>query len=208
MIKQSIFPAHKNRKIFFFTFLFITLAIIAAMIPMIAHAQDRDNAVLVKPRAVADNAEYKPHAGLLAGYADPEGSYRSGAEYGITVGYQPYIPFGLGLELSTTQNDVTTGPTEFDFRRTKLLVQGTYNFGGAIPVISHSYIGLAIGPMLESTTGSDELVFGTMPTLGFDYPIATNNGKDITLGLNARYLISSSGVPDAFGLNAMAKYWF
>lgn len=166
-----------------------------------------DNA-LVETRPVTTQSELKPHVGLLTGLATPEGSYRSGAEYGVTVGYQPYIPFGVGLEVSTSQSNPSEGPDSRELTRTKVLVQGTYNFGGDIPVLSKTYIGIAAGPMLESVNGDDTWVLGTMPTAGFDIPFQLKDGKDLSLGLNTRYLVSSSGASNTFSLNAMAKYWF
>jgi hypothetical protein len=166
-----------------------------------------DNAI-VETRPVTTESEFKPHVGLLTGLATPEGSYRSGTEYGVTLGYQPYIPFGVGIELSTSQSNPSEGPDSRELQRTKVLAQATYNFGGNIPVLSKTYIGLAAGPMLETINNDDNWVIGTMPTAGFDIPFTLQNGKDLSVGLNARYLVSSSGAPNTFSLNAMAKYWF
>lgn len=202
----------KRYNVYFITLLVIAVAFLFYLYPYSAHAQMNDektNSVLVEQRPVEAKSEYKPHVGLLAGLATPEGNYQSSAEYGITLGYQPYIPFGLGIELSSARSDVDGGSDAFDLQRTKLLVQATYNFGGNVPIIKQSYVGLAAGPMLESIGGSDDnLELGVMPTLGFDYPFALDNGKDVSAGLNARYLVSSSGQPNTFSLNAMAKYWF
>lgn len=199
----------KKNNIYFIVLLVISLAFLVYLVPFRAEAADEDiNKITVKPKPVEFQSEFKPHVGLLTGLANPEGNYRSSAEYGITVGYQPYIPFGLGLELSSTYSNVSSGPEQYDLQRTKLLVQGTYNFGGSVPIINKSYVGVAVGPMLESVNSDDSWVIGTMPTVGFDYPFALNNGKDISAGLNARYLVSSSGEPNTFSVNAMAKYWF
>lgn len=178
---------------------------------LIPSAQAIENAIdnaIVETRPVITESELKPHVGLLTGLATPEGSYRSGAEYGVTLGYQPYIPFGVGLELSTSQSNPSEGPDSLELQRTKILAQGAYNFGGNIPVLSKSYIGIAVGPMLETINNDDNWVIGTMPTAGFDIPFTLEDGKDLSLGLNARYLVSSSGAPNTFSLNAMAKYWF
>jgi hypothetical protein len=201
-------PALNNKKLLTYSFLFFTILFLAAVLPLVANAQDSNSSVIVENRPVTARSEFKPHVGVLTGVANTEGNYQSGFEYGATIGYQPYIPFGIGMELSTAYNNVSSGPEQFDFQRTKLLVQGTYNFGGNIPIIAQSYVGVAIGPMLESINNDTELVVGTMPTLGFDYPFALRSGEDVSLGLNARYLVSSSGVPNTFGVNAMAKYWF
>lgn len=165
------------------------------------------NTIIAEPRPVEVKSEYKPHLGALTGIATPEGNYQSSAEYGMTIGYQPYIPFSIGAELSHSKNNVSSGNSASDLDRTKLLVNAAYNFGGHIPVISKSYIALAFGPMLESTESSDSIVIGTMPNVGFDMPF-TIKDNSVSLGLNARYLISSSSAPNTFSLNAMAKYWF
>lgn len=168
---------------------------------------DTDN-VIVDNHRMAQRSELKPHFGLLTGFATPEGNYRTSAEYGVTFGYQPYIPIAVGLELSTTYNNTSEGPESRDLQRTKLLVQGTYNFGGNVPILSQSYVGVAIGPMIESVNNDDTWEVGTLPTVGFDYPFQLRNGKDISFGANARYLMSSSSAANTFSLNAMAKYWF
>lgn len=208
-MKQT--QATKRYNIYFVALLIISVAFLIYLIPFTANAQMDDekvNSVLVEQRPVEVKSEYKPHVGLLAGLATPEGNYQSSTEYGITLGYQPYIPFGLGLELSSARSDVDGGSDAFDLQRTKLLVQGTYNFGGNMPIINKSYVGVSVGPMIESVADDDNLELGVMPTVGFDYPFALDNGRDISAGLNARYLVSSSGQPNTFSINAMAKYWF
>lgn len=179
-------------------------------IPLTSTAANQDkglNAIMAEQRPVEVKSEYKPHLGALTGIATPEGNYQSSAEYGMTIGYQPYIPFSIGAEFSHSKNNVSSGDDTGDLDRTKLLVNGSYNFGGHIPVISKSYVALAVGPMLESTNSSDRVVIGTMPNAGFDLPFKLKDNS-VSLGLNARYLISSSGAANTFSLNAMAKYWF
>lgn len=163
--------------------------------------------IIAEPRPLASESELKPHLGFLMGLSNPEGSYSTGAELGLTLGYQFYIPYSLGFEISTNGNDASSDSAEL--RRTKMLAQLSYNFAGDIPVISKSYIGLGMGPMLESFRGDDEVVWGVMPIIGFDIPL--NGGKtenNFSLGGNARYLISSSGLPNVFSTNIAAKYWF
>jgi len=165
------------------------------------------SSIIAQQRPIENRSEYKPHIGVLTGIATPEGNYQSSAEYGVTMGYQPYIPFSIGAEFSHSKNNVSSGSDVADLDRTKLLINGAYNFGGTIPVISKSYIGLAVGPMLESTNSTDRIVVGTMPNAGFDIPFKIKDNS-LSLGLNARYLISSSGASNTFSMNAMAKYWF
>ncbi len=188
----------------------IGLFLSCSLLSFVAVADDTDysaGSVISEPRAVGADSELKPHFGLLLGLSNPEGSYSSGAEYGLSVGYQFYIPYSLVFELSTTGNDAASDSA--DLRRTKAIAQLSYNFAGNIPVISHSYVGLGIGPMLESFRDDDEVVLGVMPVIGFDIPIGSEkSGKHFSLGGNARYLVSSSGLPNVFSTNVAAKYWF
>jgi hypothetical protein len=163
--------------------------------------------IIAEPRALAAESELKPHMGFLLGLSSAEGSYSTGTEIGLTLGYQFYIPYSLGFELSTNGNDASSDSAEL--RRTKILAQFSYNFAGNIPVISRSYVGLGIGPMIESLRGNDDVVLGVMPTIGFDIPIGGNSyEKYFSLGGNMRYLISSSGLENVFSTNVAAKYWF
>lgn len=149
----------------------------------------------------------KPHMGLLAGFTNPDQGYDAAAEYGVDVGYQPYVPYGLGAELSSATTEQDDGA---DLMRTKLLIKGSYNFGGTVPVVRDSYLGLGVGPMLESYGSSSEVAVGFLPYAGFDIPlVARGQAHDyLTLGVMARYLATTSGGPDAFSVNGALKYWF
>lgn len=149
----------------------------------------------------------KPHMGLLAGFTNPDQDYDAAAEYGVDVGYQPYVPFGLGAELSSATTELDDGA---DLMRTKLLIKGSYNFGGTVPVIRDSYLGIGVGPMLETYGSSSEVAAGFLPYAGFDVPlVARGQAHDyLSLGVMARYLATTSGGPDAFSVNGALKYWF
>lgn len=173
-----------------------------------AFAQDtgESQTTFPKPAPVTTDAAYQPHVGIIAGHSMPEGSYRSNVEYGIDVGYQPYIPFGLGLEVSqaTYEGD---GPNP-EVIRTKALVKASYNMGGNTVIIKDSYVGLGVGPMIERADADTNVYVGFMPNLGFDIPIGNQVENKFSLGGNARYLVSSSDTPDVFSLNGVAKFWF
>lgn len=157
------------------------------------------------PTPAKSNAqERRPHVGLLAGYSNPEGgSYTPTVGYGVDFGIQPYIPFSIGAELASTTNDGA-------LTRTTLLARGTYNFGGSLPLISHSYFGAMLGPVLDTESHHDGVHFGIAPVLGFDIPVgsASISENTFTLGLNARYLFVNESAPDTFALNGAMKYWF
>jgi hypothetical protein len=168
---------------------------------------EKPTSLIAEPRALEDENELKPHLGFILGVSNPEGSYSSGSEIGLSIGYQFYIPYSLVFELSTNGNEA--GGDNAELRRTKAVAQLSYNFAGNIPVLSKSYVGLGIGPMVESLRGDDNLELAVMPIVGFDIPLggrpADNN---FSLGANARYLVSSSGLPNVFSANFAAKYWF
>jgi hypothetical protein len=159
-----------------------------------------------EPHRVTEQSVYTPHVGVIAGYSAPEGSYQSNVEYGLDFGFQPYVPFSLGAEVTQAQYDADGDGN--DLLRTKALLKGAYNFGGNIPVIRESYVGLGVGPMIERAGGSDVTYMGLMPNLGFDIHLKNTMLEAISLGANARYLISNSDAPDVFALNGLVKYWF
>lgn len=149
-------------------------------------------------------SESRPHVGLIAGVTDPNGSFRSTAEYGLDVGYQPYIPFGIGAELTHSR---TRSDSDELLDRTSLLFKGTYNFGGTTPVIKDSYIGLGAGPVLKND-GTDVAI---APLIGFDIPLKDETNKDrnfLSLGAHAKYMIVSSSDPSGLSVNAVLKYWY
>lgn len=156
-------------------------------------------------RAVESAEEYQPHVSLLGGVSTPEGSYDTGGEYGIDVGFQPLIPFVTALELSQANYEADAGA---DLTRTNLLLKGSYHFGGETIVLKDSYLGLAVGALLEDAGESTDMYGGLMPNLGFDIPTIQVEDDWVTLGANARYLITSSDAPDVFSLNGVVRYLF
>lgn len=195
----------KNALLISLTLLWNVAAVHAAMEDT---TEARESQKLVqKARPVREDSEYKPHIGLNLGLANAEGNYKSGAEIGVSAGYQYYIPWSVNVELSTAGNNYD-GVGGSDFRRTKFIASVSYNFSGDIPILSQSYIGLGMGPMLENRNSSDDLAWGTMPVIGFDIPIRTQRSDYATLGFNVRYLVSSSGESNVFTANFATKYWF
>lgn len=162
---------------------------------------------LPRPRPVSGPGELKPSVGVLGGFTAPDSNdYRSSIEYGIEAAFQPYFPFTVGLELSQADYD---GDGDLpDIERTKVLVKGAYNMGGTVPVIRHSYVGFGLGPLIDRGD-ANVTYFGFMPNFGFDIPVAQQQDQNLTVGANARYLISSAEAnPDALSLNGVVKYWF
>ncbi len=176
-------------------------AIIFCLSPF-AFAQSEGTNTFPKPAKPETINEWRTHMGLLAGYTNAEGKYESALGYGVDWGIQPYIPFGVGAELASTEN-------EGNLTRTTLLGRGTYNFGGSIPVINRSYVGAMLGPVWDSESTNDGVRFGIGPVVGFDLPLGKEiTERTVTLGLNARYLFVNENVADTFALNGAMKYWF
>lgn len=158
-----------------------------------------------KPQEVYQEG-LNPHVGVTLGVVNPEGSYKSGAEYGVNFGFQPYIPFGLGMSLTFSSNDSKYQNTR-SLDRTAVLVRGTYNFGGSVTVIKNSYVGVMTGPVINQ----DAMYFGFAPVLGFDIPVREWSGKYLSylsVGAEAKYTIVSSNESDGLTVNGVVKYWF
>lgn len=153
-----------------------------------------------QPQKVTESSQWKPHIGILAGAAIPEGSGSATPEIGLDIGYQPYVPFGLGAEYVHTRFD--DGVARSD--RNSLWVRGTYNFGGEIEVLRYSYIGIGVGAVFSDS----ETAIAGAPIVGFDIPVALREDETITLGLNAKYAIVGDNQTDATSINGVVKYWY
>jgi hypothetical protein len=150
-------------------------------------------------KKVESHEEQRMHFGINMGINIPEGTRGSTPELGIDIGFQPLIPFGLGLELSTSRFD---GADDEYHKRTTLLARGTYNFGGDTPVIRYSYFGLATGAVWLN----DGTELGVAPLVGFDVPLTDDH--NCSLGFIAKYLFVTSKDPDSLMTSASLKFWF
>ncbi len=174
---------------------------------MQAQAQDTStgSSTLPKPRAVEETTEWRPHVGLMLGVNSPEGSYRAAPEYALDVGYQPYIPFGLGLEIATSRIEQKDDGDALS--RTMAWVKGSYHFGGDTVILKDSYVGVGLGAAMKSD-GTD---IASAPLLGFDIPFKNANSQErayFSLGAHAKYMVVSGSDPDALSLNGVMKYWY
>jgi hypothetical protein len=170
-------------------------------IDTVDEASDAAASTIVTPARPSNMDEMRWHAGVLGGMQDPDGKNDPAAEYGLDIGMQPYIPIGIGAELSTSSND--------DLTRTKLLPRATYNFGGGIPIINRSYIGAAAGAVWDSDTEVGEgMHFAWAPVLGFDIPFGSVTNNTVSLGLQGKYLAVEGDAPDAVIVDGAVKYWF
>ncbi len=183
-----------------------TLLCLLATTAFSAYAQETTDKMVgtfPEPKEVSTYEEQKLHMGLNVGMNSPSGSYDNSMGMGVDVGFQPYIPFGVGAEVFTTEMD--EDDVNNDDQRTAILGRGTYNFGGEVPVLRHSFVGLAAGPVLTGETWD----IGLAPLTGFDIPIAKMmNGSDLSLGASIKYLYTTSATADAFMTSAAIKYWY
>lgn len=154
------------------------------------------------PHEVEDVTETRPHIGIITGVADTARSYNPALNLGIDAGFQPYVPFSVGFELSHSANDTDSKVETLE--RTKALFRFSYNFGGSYPLIKSSYVGIAAGAIFENVDQTSNLRAGLSPIIGFDLPVA----RQWTVGANANYLLVSGPQPDSWGVNGAVKYWY
>lgn len=160
--------------------------------------ENRMEGILPEPKEIDNKDEYKIHMGFTAGVNSPNGDAEASPEFGINVGFQPYVPFGLGAEVITAELDET------GIQRTSILARGTYNFGGDIPVLRHSFVGVATGPMFVDS----DVEYSLGPLAGFDIPLTYGKTSDfLSLGLQAKYLYTTD-TQDSFSAGLALKYWY
>ncbi len=179
---------------------FLALTVSTLLVSTAAQAADAGQSVLPQPREVRESSEWRPHVGVIVGAAQPEGSGDTNSELGIDVGYQPYIPFGLGAEYIHSRVDDGTETKDRD----TVWAKGTYNFGGTIPVIKDSYVGVGVGAVFKS----DRTSVAGAPIVGFDIPIQKDEQRFLSVGASSRYAVVSDGDVDTFSLNGVVKYWY
>ncbi|OFZ29836.1 MAG: hypothetical protein A2622_11535 [Bdellovibrionales bacterium RIFCSPHIGHO2_01_FULL_40_29] len=156
-------------------------------------------------RPVSSMDERMPNIGLLIGSSTPEGSFESSGEIGIDLVFQPYIPFGIGLEAMYSEPESEL--TGEKLKRTSVLAKVLYNFGGSIPIIRDSYIGAGAGAVFVEDESESQ--FASAPMVGFDIPL--RNALDqasVSLGANAKYLFVDGDDPDALSVNGVVRYWY
>lgn len=178
----------------------ITLAGVTAFLMATSAFAEPARSVLTKPRAVEETSEWKPHFGVQLGSTHPEGNGVAAAEAAIEVGYQPFIPFGLGAELSFASVDDGVDTKD----RTTLWVKGTYNFGGDIDFIRYSFVGMGLGAVAKTDRTSAAIA----PIVGFDIPLRGDQFAGFSLGGSAKYAVVSDGEADTLSANVVAKYWY
>lgn len=178
---------------------------VAAALESPSLAESRSTSTFPEPREVLQEG-LNPHIDLSMGLTSPEGSYGTGLEYGIGFGFQPYVPFGLGMTMTHSSNSSKFAGTR-SLERTTVLVRGTYHLAGEIPIIRYSHVGVAAGPVINQ----DATYMGITPLIGFDIPVREWVGEYISyvsVGVEAKYLMVSSDESDGLTVNGALKYWF
>lgn len=188
---------------------FLFSAVLSLCCSPLAYAQTSTSTFPV-PTEAETLEQRKPHIGVRLGVADSDSNYRSAAEVGIEAGFQPYIPYGLGIEVTNFTADNSTDGVG-DLNRTKLLIRGTYNFGGTNEIVRRSYVGVGVGPVFDTVPGDSDMRMGTDLVAGIDFPLNSTGlvtHKMFSLGATANYLFVSNSGADTFGVNGLVKYWF
>ncbi|MGE3973569.1 MAG: hypothetical protein AB7F59_03485 [Bdellovibrionales bacterium] len=196
-----------SKKLIIGAVLLLALFLIVLSMPR-ANAQGTSETVFPSPRAVEAN-EWQPHFGVRGGYSNPDDNFNGAAEYGLEAGFQPYVPFGVGLEFTRSVSESSVSKP--DLERTAVLAKGTYNFGGTLPIIRTSFLGLGLGPVFDHNDNKDSTRLGFNLLGGFDIPLDEQMGlgpNSFSLGAVANYLFVSTDGPDTLGLNGTLKYWF
>lgn len=187
--------------------IFVT-AMMMLLVSIYARAQQgRSEGTFPKVSTTMNKDYLAPHIGVVGGIANPEQSFDTTVDYGLDVGFQPWYPIGVGLEISGLNSDRTEGSQPQDLKRTNILARATYNLGGSIPVIRHSFAGLGLGAVIDNGAykGTHS---GVAPMLGFDIPLMEATRQFVSLGLAAKYVFVSGPSPDSTSLNGAVKYWF
>jgi len=189
-----------RNKVFLNSILVLSVSVASSL----AFAETGKN-IFTPPKKAEGRSETKPSIALSAGMSDTDGNRRTTVGYNAEYAIQPVIPFSVGVKLGSYSTPSTS--SQAALTRTNLLLTGDYNFGGDIPVIKNSYVGLELGPVLDNINNASTVDFGLAPRIGFDIPIGEAPQK-FSLGALADYMWIGGAKPNVFALNGVVKYWF
>ena len=183
-----------------------TIFLATLLSPSFAFTQESDRtatSTFPKPTEVESAYDLRPHLGLITGAVVPEGNYRSTANYGLDFGFQPYIPFTVGLEAKYAK--IENKDTDESQDRTLVLARAAYNFGGDTVIIKDSYVALGAGTQIID----GDALLAMAPMVGFDIPLNRDKRfKMFSLGASAKYIVIEGSQPDTLQVNGALKYWF
>lgn len=185
--------------------LFAGMIAVAGLSVLAQESTNTTSSPLPTPREVQVDSEFKPHIGAQLGMANPEGSFDTGSEIGLDIGFQPYIPYGIGVEFTQVRAESKGDGNSID--RSIVMAKGTYNFGGDIAFVKHSYVGAGFGGVFYSNDSSLVLA----PLMGFDIPLnrtENRSGGIVSAGALAKYSILEGSNANTLSVNGMLKYWF
>ncbi len=185
------------------------LGLLAATLLMAAPvlaADANETSTLPAERDAKNVEEAKPSIGLMIGTFVPDDGSEATPNLGIDFMFQPRIPFAFGVEATRAEPESTV--TGKKMEHTSLLAKAQYNFGGTIPVIRSSYLGLGAGVQFQES----DTRFAAAPIMGFDI-LLLNEGEvsHVSLGANAKYLYVEGNEDvdsNAVSLNGVLKYWY
>jgi hypothetical protein len=152
----------------------------------------------IQEEKVSKSVEQKWRAGLTTGFNSPKGDIGTTTEFGITTAFQPLGQVGFGLDAGSARLDDAARN-----HRSTFMFNGLYNFGGDVPVLRTSYVGVGGGPIVIAS----KVKWGYAPLVGFDVPMNHKTHDFLSLGLTAKYLINPN-TPNSLSGAAALKYWF
>lgn len=181
----------------------LTLISVSGLSAWAADFRKSETSIFPAPRAIHNSDERMPHIGLMIGSTKPEGRFDASPEFGLDIGFQPYVPFGLGLEAGFSE--LKSELTDKKIQRGIVLAKLTYNLGGNIVVLRDSYVGFGVGAAIVDNKST----LASAPMVGFDIPIRDRNDQaSVSLGANAKFLTVEGDAPDALSINGVVKYWY
>ncbi len=186
------------------------LSLLAVTILMAAPAFSaevkNETSTLPAERDAKNVAESKPSIGLMVGTFVPDDGSVATTNVGIDFMFQPRIPFAFGVEATHAEPESTK--TGKRLKHTSVLAKAQYNFGGTIPVIRSSFVGIGAGVQVQES----DTKFAAAPIVGFDIPLKNDNEvSHVSLGANAKYMYVEGNEDvdsNAVSLNGVLKFWY
>ncbi len=185
---------------------FLTATILITATSFAANESNNGSSILPAERDAKSMAEEKPSIGLMMGTFVPDDGSVATPNVGIDFMFQPRIPFAFGIEATHAEPESTV--TGKRLKHTAVLAKAQYNFGGTIPVIRSSYVGIGAGVQVQDSATR----FAAAPIVGFDIPLRDENGiSHVSLGANAKYLYVEGNEDvdsNAVSMNGVLKFWY
>ena len=174
--------------------------------PAFAAGVKNETSTLPLERDTKNVAESKPSIGLMVGTFVPDDGAVATTNVGIDFMFQPRIPFAFGVEATHAEPESTV--TGKRLKHTSVLAKAQYNFGGTIPVIRSSFVGIGAGVQVQKS----DTKFAAAPIVGFDIPLRDENEvSHVSLGANAKYMYVEGNEDvdsNAVSLNGVVKFWY